>query len=224
MSDAEDTFPPPPPRAVVTGDRIATDLLRCALDSDRRLVTGHGLAVCLRAALFSDLALAGAIGDTGRAPTVTGEPPDDDRILAAVHRTVAARPRVAWKRWYRHVDVDLEALTDELVLAGRWADLGRGFRTRSFLDRDAEQALAMGLRARAVGLGEEAPESPHEAVLGVLTVSCGGGHGAPRPKATARIGDLLQRFDELPGQRLQAAHVAVGVAQLMLRRNRRRYR
>jgi hypothetical protein len=214
-------FPPPPTREVVTGDRIATDLLRAAVDRDRTVVTRHGLAVCLRAALFADLALAGALGDTGRAPQVTGEAPDD-RILAAVHRTVASRPKVAWKRWYRHVDVDLTALTDELVGAGRWTELGARLGRREVLDRDADGALAVGLRARAVGLGEEQPESPREAVLGVLAVSCGGGHGAARPKAAVPLHDLLGRFDDVGGQRLQAAHVAVGTAQLLVRKRRRR--
>lgn len=216
MSD--DVFPPKPPAEIVTGDRIATDLLRTALRGDDHLTNRAQLAICLRGALFADLALGGALGDTGRAPVVTGDPPADDRILAAVHGTVGRRANVAWKRWFRHVDVDLEALSDELVGAGRWLPTGR----HVFHDRDAAAALALGYRARAVGLGEEEPESPREAVLGVLAVTAGGGHGTANPRAAVRIGDLLARFGDVPGPRLQAAHVAVGVAQLAVRRARRR--
>lgn len=221
MTD-DSPFPPKPSEEVHTGDRIATDLLRTAVDSDRTLVTRHGLAICLRAALLAELALDGALGDTGKAPVAVDEAPVGDPILAAVHRTVANRPKVAWKRWYRHVDVDLTALTDDLVGRGTWTDLGGRLGRQSFLDRDADGALAIGLRARAVGLGEEPPESAREAVLGVLAVSCGGVHGAARPKATVHLHEVLPRFEELGGQRLQAAHVAVGTAQLMLRRLRRR--
>lgn len=217
-------FPPAPSQEVLTGDRIATDLLRSAVDRDKTLVTRHGLAICLRAALLAELALDGALGDSGRAPLAVAEAPVGDPILAAVHRTVAARPKVAWKRWFRHVDVDLTALTDDLIGAGRWTDLGGRLGRRSYLDRDPDGALEIGLRARAVGLGEEPPESAREAVLGVLAVSCGGGHGAARPKAAVGLHEVLPRFEELGGQRLQAAHVAVGTAQLMLRRLRRRMR
>lgn len=217
-------FPPPASQEIVTGDRIATDLLRSAVDRDRTLVTRHGLAICLRAALLAELALDGAIGDTGRAPRATGQPPVDDPILGAVHTTVAARPKVAWKRWYRHVGVDLTALTDELVGRGTWTDLGGRLGRTSILDRDPDGAVEVALRARAVGLGEERPESAREAVLGVLVVSCGGVAGAARPKDTIRLHEVLPTFDHLGDQRLQAAHVAVGTAQLMLRRLKRRLR
>lgn len=217
-------FPPPPSQEVVTGDRIATDLLRTAVDRDKTLVTRHGLPICLRAALLAELALDGAIGDTGRAPLATGDAPVGDPILAAVHRTVSARPKVAWKRWYRHVEVDLTALSDELVGRGTWTDLGGRLGRKSFLDREADVALEVALRARAVGLGEEPPESAREAVLGVLVVSCGGVAGPARPKAAIGLHEVLPRFDDLGGQRLQAAHVAVGTAQLMLRRLKRRLR
>jgi hypothetical protein len=214
---------PPPAEEVVTGDRIATDLLRVGLDANHKLVAERGLGVGLRAALFSDLAFAGAIGDAGRHPTPTGEAPDD-RILRAVHATVQRRSHVGWGRWYRHVDVDVEALTDELIAAGRWAELGRSALARSFHERDASQALALGRRARAVGLGRVAPASPHEAVLGVLTVAIGGGHGEARPRDTVPLKDLLEAFPDLPGQRRQGAVGAVQAAQNVLRRRFRRYR
>ncbi|MHA3700985.1 GPP34 family phosphoprotein [Jatrophihabitans sp. YIM 134969] len=209
---------------IVTGDRIATDLLRASVGTTGELVTRRGLAVCLRGALLADLALAGALADTGFGPTPTGESPPDDRILAAVHRTVQARPSVAWRRWFRHVDVDLAALADELVELDRWTETSRGMTRRVVLDRDAGGAVVLGRRARAVGLGSEPAASAREAVLGVLVASWTGAHGEGRPRDTVKLPSVLAGFDDVPGESRQAAHAAVGTAQVMLKKARRRWR
>jgi hypothetical protein len=167
--------------SAVSEDRMATDLLRLARDP----VTGRikhrtGVDVCLRAALFADLALRGQIINRRGSPAVALPEPTGDRMLDAVRGTVAHRPGVVWLRWFRHVSTDCTALRNELIADGRWQRQG-GWRA-CFADQDSDAMLALAHQLDQVTRHERAPTDSREAVLATLAAMCGATTGGlPRP-------------------------------------------
>jgi hypothetical protein len=168
-------------------DRLATQLLRVSRDpGSGRLRHQSPLAIGLRAALFTDLVLAGRVISVGPAPAVGPVGPTDDRILEAVARTVEKRPNVAWWRWYRHVRVDIAALTDELVDAGRWTPRPSALGRTGYDDVDPDSLAELTFTATRIGEFSMAPADSRQAVLAILTVMCGSIAGRPRPRALRR--------------------------------------
>lgn len=196
-------------------DRIATSLLRAGLDPRTgRWSRPRSLGIGLRAALLADLALAGAIRDDDRAPSVSGPAPADP-LLAAVHRAIAARPRVAWRRWYRHVEADRRALTDELIEQHRWSVRPSHRMRRRFTDQDGAAAAALGQRAVAVGAGEAAATDPSEAVLGLLVALTGAVSGRRQP--VRNISGQLAHWPQIDQQARTTVTVAIATAAQLLR-------
>jgi hypothetical protein len=104
-------------------DRLATQLLLIAHDpTTGRLRRPRMLDIGLRAALFTDLVLAGRVTEQYRAPFAEQSTESDDHMLDAVERAVVRRPYVGWWRWFRHVRADRLALVGELLADGRWTD------------------------------------------------------------------------------------------------------
>lgn len=196
-------------------DRIAIDLLRVA----RNPVTGRlrypsALDVALRGALFAELAFAGHIVDDNNAPSVTISEPEGDRVFEAICQTVRARPRVAWRRWYRYVSGDRTALCKELVVAERW-EAKSGWR-KSFTDVASEEAQAMAFELNRVATLDRPPKDPREAVLTLLGVACGAVGRRPRPSAVRReLKPVLGTVDNA------TAAKAVTSAAFVIRRARR---
>jgi hypothetical protein len=85
-------------------------------------------------------------------------------MLAAVFAAVQRRPRLAWRRWFRHIRDDRAALVERFVGSGRWLAQGGN----RFADADPDGAQR--LHARAFALAEliEAPRDEREAILGFL--------------------------------------------------------
>jgi hypothetical protein len=168
---------------VSDADRLATRLLLIARDrTSGRLTNPTGLDIGLRAALLADLLLAGHIVGNGRGPVPVDTSVPEDRLLAAVQATVARRPGLAWRRWYRHVRVDREALIAELVDSGRWQSFGRLVPTYLDLDpaaadRDREHVVEV------LGLRRD-PADARDAVLAAIAGICGA-TGQPRRRARA---------------------------------------
>lgn len=170
--------------------------------------------VALRAALFAELALSGRVVDELNAPVLTSDEPTGDHIFDAIRRTVAARPHVTWRRWFRHVSVDRAALCAELIEAGRWE------RTRSwpaaFRDAKPEEAQALAFEVNRVATFERAPADSREAVLTLLAISCGAVGRRPRPAAVRReLKSVLDTVNQHTTQKI------VVTAATVIRRNRR---
>ena len=163
---------------------IAEDLLRAALHGGGGSLPRRGLRqrrgnarrldVALRAALFCDLALSGAL--TGvTAPVVTGSR-SPDRILGAVASAVARRPDVPWVRWFTHLRDDRTVLVDRLVGSGQWS-AGSGARFVETAPDAAERAFA---RIYTVSELVSAPAEPRETALGYLFALSGPAMSADR--------------------------------------------
>ncbi len=189
-------------------DRIATDLLRIARDPGTgRLRHTQRLEVALRAALFSDLALAGHLATMAAAPIATESGPPEDRILAAVWTTVTRRRSVRWSRWYRHVRVDRVALVDELTSAERW-QVGRGV-PRTYVESDLGGALELREHVLAVIESRGEVRDAHDAVLALLAAMSGVADGRVRTGVlSGELGRLLAHVgesDEVPRRTVEAA-------------------
>lgn len=202
-------------RHAAVPDRIAVDLLRMARNpATGRIRYVSALDVALRAALFAELALNGRVVDQLSAPALTSDEPTGDHIFDAVRRTVAARPNVAWRRWFRYVRVDRVGLSAELVEAGRWE------RTRRwpavFRDAKPEEVQALAYEVNRVASLERAPADSREAVLTLLAVCCGAIGRRPHPAAVRR--ELTSVLDSVSDH---TAKKIVVTAATVIRRNRR---
>jgi hypothetical protein len=214
------------------GDRlIATDLLRVARDpTTGRLTRRSTLAVGLRAALLADLALAGQIVDNAGAPEAVGTAPNMHRFLDQIRDAVAARPKVSWVRWFRHVQGDRIALVKELVDDGQWTPAGRN----RYVDADADGVLELARRTTAVAMLRTPAADSADAVLGMLLVICGAtavpetigrrppARGAPRPKAMRReLRPLLDAIGPRDDPARIAVQCALGSGAIVVRKVRR---
>lgn len=177
-------------------DRMATELLRLARDPiSGRIKYRSGVDICLRAALFADLALSGHVVNKRGAPAVALPGPTGDRMLDAVRGTVEQRPGVVWLRWFRHVSTDCRALRNELIADGRWHRQD-GWRA-SFADHDSDAVLALAHELERVAQYERAPADSREAVLATLAAMCGATGNRPRPVAVKReLAPLFTTFAE----------------------------
>ncbi len=163
-------------------DRIATSLLRIARNpASGRVGHGNTLDIGLRAGLFADLALAGAVISNDAAPLAIDIGTTGDRFLDAVARAVAGRPGVSWPRWYRHVHDDRTALIGDLVEHGRWVRRSRI--PARYDDVDQPGAIELAEHANAVAVRRTPPRDAADAVLGTLCAICGAVDARPRPRA-----------------------------------------
>lgn len=202
-------------------DRTATTLVRLARDPrSGRLRRGSALDIGLRGALFVDLVFAGHLVSDGRAPVAATTEPTGDRFLDILRDAVAARPGVAWPRWYRHVRTDRRAIVGELVADGRWRQES-GRRRPQYRDGDPAGIAELGRRLRAVGGNRVEPRDDTEAALAALCVICGAldrpDPGAVRKELRPLIDTIALSDDEVR----VAVRSALGGASLALRGARR---
>jgi Golgi phosphoprotein 3 (GPP34) len=196
-------------------DRIAVDLLRMARDpATGRIRHRNALDISLRAALLAELALNGKIVDEINAPVLTSGEPTGDRIFDAILRTVQERPNVTWRRWFRHVRVDREALCAELIEAGRW-EPSRSWHA-AFSDTKPEEAQAIAFEIQRIARFERAPRDSREAVLTLLAIASGAVGRRPRPTAVRR--ELKSVFDAVNHHSTQKI---VATAATVTRKSRR---
>jgi len=203
-------------------DRLATQLLLIAHDpTTGRLRRPRMLDIGLRAALFTDLVLAGRVTEQYRAPFAEQSTESDDHMLDAVERAVVRRPYVGWWRWFRHVRADRLALVGELLADGRWTQESGGLRP-SYRNADPGAATALAYATLQVVEKRASPADARQAVLAALTVMCGS-VGRPHPRAVRRelkpIIEAAARSDETGAAILP--HVVVGAAVLLRRPLRR---
>ena len=209
---------------------IATDLLRIASDpSTGRLVRRNTLAVCLRAALLAELALAGQIVDYAGAPHAISTAPTAHRFLDQIRDAVAARPGVSWPRWFRYVHGDRVALVNELVNAEVWTPVGRN----RYIDVDAVSMLERARRVTAVATLRMPPVDSPDAVLAMLLVIGGAtavpetigrppARPAPQPKAMRKeLRPLLDAIGPPDDPVRIAVQYAVGSGATVVRKVRR---
>jgi hypothetical protein len=196
-------------------ERIAIDLLRMARNpASGRLRHRASLEVALRAALFAELALTGKVIDDVNAPGLADDEPTGDRILDAIRRTVAQRPHVTWRRWFRHVRVDRIALCAELVDSEQWTR--KPGPMPAFTDAKPEEPQAMAFELTKVLTFERAPADSREAVLALLAVACGAVGRRPRPRAIRReLKSVLDAVNHHTAQKI------VVTAATVIRRGRR---
>ena len=142
------------------------------------------LDIGLRAALFTDLVLAGRVTEQYRAPFAEQSTESDDHMLDAVERAVVRRPYVGWWRWFRHVRADRLALVGELLADGRWTQESGGLRP-SYRNADPGAATALAYATLQVVEKRASPADARQAVLAALTVMCGS-VGRPHPRAVRR--------------------------------------
>jgi len=163
-------------------DRTSTNLLRLGRDPGTgRIRHGSALDIGLRAGLFADLALAGGVVSVNGAPRAVDIGPTGDRFADAVRAAVAARPGVAWPRWYRHVHTDRTAMINELLTQQRWTK--RPGLLARYDDADQAGAIELGERAASVAAIRREPRDAREVALAILSVLCGTQGGLPRPRA-----------------------------------------
>jgi Golgi phosphoprotein 3 (GPP34) len=205
-------------------DRTATTLLRLARDPRTgRLRHPSALDVGLRASLFADLVLSGRVISEERAPLPTPADPTGDAFLDALRDAVAARPRVAWLRWFRHVHSDRGAIVSELVAQGRWTPTGGRLRPTYRDDAHAE-IVELSRHVAAVAEQRRTPDDGYQVILAIIATLCGAVGGRPRPRALRReLRPLLDYFGvpEDPIRRaLQANLTATSIAIRRVRRGR----
>jgi hypothetical protein len=205
-------------------DRTATTLLRLARDPRTgRLRYPSALDVGLRSSLFADLVLSGYVVSEQRSPLPTAADPTGDSFLDALRDAVAARPRVAWLRWFRHVHSDRGAIVAELVAQGRWAPTGGRLRPTFSDDRETEVG-ELSRHLAAVAEQRTAPRDGYDVALAVIGTLCGAVGGRPRPRALRReLRPLMDYFGvpEDPIRRaLQANLTATSIAIRRVRRGR----
>lgn len=169
-------------------DRMATDVLRLARHPLTGRVRGGGsVDIALRAALLTDLVLDGRITHDGRGPRLTAPEaaePTGDKIADSLVRTVARRSGVPWWRWYRHVQVDRVALTEELVELGVWTPKGDGPRA-GYEDVEPDYGPALGVDLAEVRLREDTSDI-RQALLAIIVHLSGADGQRPQPKALRR--------------------------------------
>jgi hypothetical protein len=168
--------------------------------------TGIGI----RAALFVELVLDGRL--TGaQCPQAVGSGTTGDRLSDSLHRAVASRRPVRWKRWYGHVHADLAAAAEELQRLGTWhRDSGTGRLIDTRADLAATQArrvgelLGISTQARQTVQPGGMPVLPDlgldEAALVLLGVGGGVSGSRPRPRAALAELDLLLPPDQATGR------------------------
>ena len=209
-------------------DKIATSLVRIALDADRgSLRHPRALAICTRAALFADLAFAGCLVDGGRSPQITGAAPTGDRILDTLRAAVGNQPGHLWRRWFTYVRVDREAVCRELVESGMWTvehdRRALVLSGRRYRDQQADSALILVGRTLEVTEYRRAPDDGREAVLAALSVICGSITGRPRPRTMeTELLRLLDVIGTLQDPTRRAVQASLDSAATAVRRGRSR--
>jgi hypothetical protein len=160
---------------------LGVSVCRLSLDLGRgRFRHQRQVGIAIRAAMFAELSLGGRlVGLNG--PEAVGDSDTGSPLLDSVHRAVANRSTIGWRRWFNHVDADRMAATGHLLQSGVWRSQGR-----RIVDNTGGRTL---LEQRQVALAVSADQVPPdvtEAIL-VLLVAAAGGTGRPLPRRCRRL-------------------------------------
>ena len=147
-----------------------------------RLRNRAALEKALRAALFVELITSGRIGNLADTPQALTPEPVGDRVLDTVCATVAARPGVAWRRWYRHVAADRVVLAKALIEDGRWHASRDRIGRAIYRDTDPDSSLAQAHVVQQVAELRQQPVDRDQAVLALLAALSGAIVGRPRTR------------------------------------------
>jgi hypothetical protein len=164
-----------------TAEPLGVTICRLSLDPVRgRIRHPLQVGIAIRAGMFAELTLAGRV--IGRNwPEAVGESITGNPLPDAVHRAVANRGPVNWRRWYSHVQADRRAAVDYLVKSGRWQLDGK----RIVDPQAAETVLEQQEVMRTINTGETPPDL-HTMVVRLL-VAGAGGTGRPAPRRSWRL-------------------------------------
>jgi hypothetical protein len=169
------------PAANTVSEPLGLAVCRLSLDPVRgRIRHPHQVGIAIRAAMFTELALAGRL--VGRHwPEVVGESDTGSRLLDAVHAAVAGHRPTRWRRWYSHVDADRTAAVDALVESGRWRLEGK-----RIVDSDPGSTVVDQQTIRHV-LQQAEPPADLTSVILALLVGGSGGAGRAAPRRTRKL-------------------------------------
>ena len=164
-----------------TAEPLGVTICRLSLDPVRgRIRHPLQVGIAIRAGMFAELTLAGRV--IGRNwPEAVGESITGNPLPDAVHRAVANRGPVNWRRWYSHVQADRQAAVDYLVKSGRWQLDGK----RIVDPQAAETVLEQQEVMRTINTGETPPDL-HTMVVRLLVAGAGGA-GRPAPRRSWRL-------------------------------------
>ncbi|MEO6502136.1 MAG: hypothetical protein ABIQ09_09525 [Jatrophihabitantaceae bacterium] len=163
-------------------EQLALSACRLALNPARgRLGRPHHVGIAVRAALFTELAGSGRLVGLHH-PQAIGESDTGNPLPDALHRAVAGRRPVAWRRWYSHVDADRRAATDALIRAGRWRLEGR-----RLIDIDPASTVLQQRRVAELLGAKQAPDTLDLTLLVLLAGGYGAGSLRPGPKRSRRL-------------------------------------
>jgi Golgi phosphoprotein 3 (GPP34) len=150
----------------VSGEHVATRLVRLCLHRNGTLLRSPLLASSVRAALLADLALHGALIVSASELEVdtspTGFKPADN-LLAAV----AAQPDQKLEWWLRRGTDAVRDTVSELLASGLWTRRLTRI-SRRYEDNDPASVKADAKLVRTVLAGGAAADNPRAAVLAVL--------------------------------------------------------
>ena len=143
------------------------------------------VGIGIRGALLAELALAERV--MGRhLPTAVGSSHLGAGLADSVHAAVAARGPIPWRRWFSHVDADVEAATAALIEAGVW--VRDSANPRVLHDTDAELVTKQVTRVfELTSLGRSGECS--DLVVAMLAVGAGLAGSRPRPRAMLASAD-----------------------------------
>ncbi|MGX7680702.1 GPP34 family phosphoprotein [Jatrophihabitans sp. DSM 45814] len=194
-------------------ESLALTVCRLTLETESGRIRHQTHAgVAIRAALFVELLMDERLAGAAR-PVAVGPSETGNKLADSVHRAVATRGALPWKRWFGHVQADLDAATHRLIESGQWVRPGGAVdgRTRNgarFLD--AYPALTATQTGGVAGLLSSAQTTNSaafavqvgtaNAAVALLATGAGPAGERPRPKVA------LSRLDSLlPSERLLTA-------------------
>ena len=204
--------PGPSPRPADWPDEpLGVTICRLSIDPVRGRVR-HPLQVgiAIRTAMFLELALSGRLVGQNW-PEAVGPSDTGNKLPDSVHRAVAGRRSIGWRRWFSHVTADRVAATDYLLDAEVWRREGN-----RLVDPRAGETV---LRQREIARAMSAGELPGDlyTLLVYLLVSGAGGCGRPAPRRAWRLAKVALP-PLLPGQGGAAGYAAVRTGLRAIRR------
>jgi len=190
---------------------LGVTVCRLSIDPVRgRVRHPFQVGIAIRTAMFLELAQSGRLVGQNW-PEAVGPSDTGNKLPDSVHRAVAGRRAIGWRRWFSHVTADRVAATDYLVEAGVWRREGK----RIVDPRAAETVLRQREIARAMAAGE-LPGDLHSQLV-YLLVSGAGGCGRPAPRRAWRLAKVSLP-PLLPGQGGAAGYAAVRTGLRAIRR------
>jgi hypothetical protein len=148
------------------------------------------VGMAIRGALFLELILDGRL--TGKKyPCAVGPSETDGRLADSLHRAVAGRQPLQWRRWFGHTKADTEAAVGRLVSGGVWRQDGSRL-------AETDPGRLLGAHEHVSGLlAVHSGAAPLEDVA-VALLSSGAGLAGSRPRPRAQLSRMREMMPLLP--------------------------